>query len=155
MRQAVVIFGVVLVLLAGAVGCGGDDEDGSTSADLASSEGGGESDTTSESGGSASGSQGDSSDGADVGDLSVPLAPGAEVLFTDENEAVRTVLYTVPADRRDAAIDFYDEWTSSQTDDFQRIVAEAGGVSWIGSGTQILVSSALDGEAQVQIIVTG
>ena len=40
------------------------------------------------------------------------------------------VQFIVPLDQQAATISFYDEWTESQSDAYQRVEAEAGGVSW-------------------------
>ena len=90
--------------------------------------------------------------GGELDDFPIPLAPGAQVLFSQETDGIRTALYTVTEDERDATVAFYDDWTSAQSDEFTRTEAEAGGVGWINAQFQILVSAALDGEVQVQLL---
>ena len=38
---------------------------------------------------------------------------------------------TIPADQFDAAVAFYDDWTEASSDDYQRILAQSGGVTWL------------------------
>ena len=60
----------------------------------------------------------------------------------------------MPIDDVDTAISFYDEWTTSEADDYQRTDAEGGGVSWIGDGRVIQVLAPLEGDDEVLITLT-
>ena len=40
------------------------------------------------------------------------------------------VQFIVPLDQQDATIAYYDDWTDSEPDEYQRIAVESGGVSW-------------------------
>jgi hypothetical protein len=140
-----------------AVGCGGDDT--ATGGDAVSDEGNAAVDS-----GDGSSSDGQSSDaGATpmIGDLAVPLAPGAAAVATTESGPFTIVQYIVPLDQMEAAIAFYDDWTDTHSDAFQRTEAEAGGVSWQNSPEQgadkylIAVTAPIEGDDFTTITFTG
>ncbi len=59
----------------------------------------------------------------------------------------------------DDVVAFYDDWTASGDGSYQRIDAEAGGVSWIGvdSGDAprtIVLSAPLEGDAETFLSLT-
>lgn len=118
--------GVALGLLL--AGCGDDDSatDGSdpTGADVG--EGAAEADSLNDDG--SSGEEGGAGDA--IGDLAVPLPPGADAVARSEAGPVTIIQFIVPLDQQEAAIAFYDEWTAAQSDEYQRNESAGGGVSW-------------------------
>lgn len=66
----------------------------------------------------------------DVEGLTVPLPSSAEAVATSEAGPLAIVQFIVPLDEQQATIAFYDDWTGSQSDDYQRTESESGGVSW-------------------------
>jgi 4-hydroxyphenylpyruvate dioxygenase-like putative hemolysin len=67
---------------------------------------------------------------------------------------------TIHADTFDAVIAFYDEWTASSPDEYQRVVAAAGGVTWLasiesdGSVRNILLSAVEEGDDTTFVSLT-
>jgi hypothetical protein len=111
---------------------------------------------TSADGGSSDGSQSN----AEVPGISVPLPPGADAVTTTESGPLTVVQFIVPLDQREATVAFYDDWTESQPDAYQRVEAEAGGVSWqdapeIGAERTIIALLApLEGDDFVTVTLT-
>jgi hypothetical protein len=93
-------------------------------------------------------------------DISIPLAEGAEAVSTSESGPLTIVQYTVPLDRQAATIAFYDEWTAARSDDYERVEAESGGVSWQnapaagGEKHIIAVLAPLEGDDFVTVTLT-
>ena len=96
--------------------------------------------------------QADSVSGQDLGDFPIPGPGVGSAALTSDSEELRAYTITFPAEDYEAIIAFYDDWTSSQTDDYQRLEAEAGGVSWTlvsgepGHNRIIAASPGLPGE---------
>ena len=119
----------VVALLAG--GCGDDDD--SPSESTGQSDSGADTDDPSsdgatDGGGESSGAGGGTS--VDTSDIAVPLPPGADAVARSDSGPLSLVQFIVPLDQRESTIAFYDDWTESESDEYQRVEAEAGGVSW-------------------------
>ncbi len=90
--------------------------------------------------------------GQGLGDFPIPVPGVGNAALTSDSDELRVYTITFPAEDFEAIIAFYDEWTSSQTNDYQRIEAESGGVSWTlvsgepGHNQIIAASPALPGE---------
>lgn len=136
MRSATrpVLFGLVLALLL--MGCSGDDgstDDGTEGA---------ASDNASTESDDGSGNEDDPSSGAaaDLGDFPVPAPPVGEAALTTEAEGTTIYTITFPGSDFETVVDFYDDWTSSQGEEYQRTEAASGGVTWLAtSGDRIRV----------------
>ena len=104
-------------------GCGGDEgaDAGDTSSGASNDAG---------TSGVDNGEPGTGGASSEVADISVPLAPGADAVSTSESGEFTTVLYNVPLESQESTIAFYDDWTAGQPDEYQRIEAAGGGVSW-------------------------
>lgn len=145
-RPGVVIVAIGMAMALGIAGCGED-----TSTDAA--------DTASDATGVADG-EGEGAGGASLDGVPIPLPPGAEAVTTSEAGPATIVQFIVPIDQQQATIDFYDEWTEAQAEDYIRIEAESGGVSWQNdpeSGADkniIAVVSPLDGADVVTVTLT-
>ncbi len=124
-RSALAMFAALTLLLAA---CGGDD-DGSDAGDPSAADG-----TANDDGeGNAAGDSGQGA-GVDLGDFPIPLPAGAEaVLETDAGGGITVVQFTLPLDKVEGAVAFYDDWTSNEPDDYQRSEAESGGLSWVNA----------------------
>jgi hypothetical protein len=79
----------------------------------------------------------------------------------DEVDRSATILqFIVPLDRQEATIAFHDEWVDAQADEYQRIEAAAGGVSWqnapeAGADRNLIaVLAPLDGDDFVVVTLT-
>lgn len=137
-------FPIVHVLMAlTLVGCGStsDTDDPNSASDTATA-------TSSGAGPSAS------------AEIAIPLAAGAAAVSTTPSGPLTIVQYTVPLDRQASTIAFYDDWTTSQSDDYQRTESESGGVSWQnapaagGEKHIIAVLSPLEGDDFVTVTLT-
>lgn len=113
---------VALVAIALA-GCGGSSDDDPTSTTTESSNGSAGTDDSSN-----TSSSGETA-GVDLGTFSIPSPPGGLSVTTNELDDLTAHLVTVPADQFDAVVAFYDDWTEASSDDYQRIVAQSGGVT--------------------------
>ena len=106
------------------------------------------------------GSSGGGASPPDTGDIGVPLPPGADAVATSESGSLTIVQFIVPLDQQQSTIEFYDNWTESQPDEYQRVAAESGGVSWQNSPevgadkTVIAVLAPLEGDDFVAVTVT-
>jgi hypothetical protein len=95
-----------------------------------------------------------------ISDLAIPLPPGADAVTSSESGPATIVQFIVPLDEQGATVAFYDEWTSAQPDEYQRIEAGSGGVSWQndpepGADRNIIaVLSPLDGDDFVAVTLT-
>lgn len=148
---------MLLIAVAALVVAGCGDDDGGAAGSDSDSDGAGSSETTEAS---------DSADGDDSGasatdvDIDVPLAPGADAVSTTEAGTATVVQFIVPLDEQESTIAFYDDWTSDQSDEYQRIEAEAGGISWqnapdAGSDAAIIaVLAPLEGDDFVTVTIT-
>lgn len=161
---------VVLVAALTLSGCGGGDDDDTRADDATSAasddQAGGDSDDDAgdDAGNDASDAgSGDSSNGgaaADLGDFPIPAPPNSELVFTNELEDITAHTVTVPIGDFESAIAFYDDWTSSESDDYQRVVAESGGVIWtrttgsVDSARNILLSAPSEGDDVIMIGLT-
>lgn len=93
-------------------------------------------------------------------DISIPLADGADAVSTTRSGPLAIVQYIVPLERQAATIAFYDEWTTARSDDYRRVEAESGGVSWQnapGPGGEkhiIAVLAPLEGDDFVTVTLT-
>ena len=149
----------VAVALLGA-GCSDDDSssgaDSTEQADSGSDDGADSNEPAGDEGGSSDG--GDSSPGTT--DIGIPLPPGADAVATTEAGALTVVQFIVPLDQQASTIAFYDDWTASQPDEYQRIEVDSGGVSWQNApepgadGTVIAVLSPLEGDDFVAVTLT-
>ncbi len=60
---------------------------------------------------------------------------------------------SVPVDSYDDVVAFYDDWTAAEADEYQRVEAVSGGVSWVritdpdNPGT-IMLSAPLEGDSE-------
>jgi hypothetical protein len=143
------------------VGCGGDDDDSGadgSSGPAASSDSTAD-DSAEDDRGGGNGAGADAA--ADLGDFPIPAPPGSTLTFTNEIDDITAHTITVPVGQMESAIAFYDDWTASEDDEYQRIVAESGGVSWVrttgssaDSSRLILVSAPLEGDTEVLISLT-
>lgn len=136
-----------MLLLAG---CGDDDDDASSDADAADTEQVDTGDGASDTGGG---------EPVDLGDFPIPAPPGSAEIDRTEAQGAVAVTLTVPVDSYDDVVAFYDDWTASGDGSYQRIDAEAGGVSWIGvdSGDvprTIVLSAPLEGDAETFLSLT-
>ncbi len=89
----------------------------------------------------------------DLGDFPIPVPPGAEVGQPVETGGVTAVQITFAVDDFDSVVAFYDDFTTSGSDDYQRTVAPEGGVIYsLTSGVdqnevgQIVVSTPIPGD---------
>ena len=128
------IYSISVLVLAAALGaCGGSD---------------GSSDTAEVAGDQQAGSV----TAETLGDFPVPGPGVGNAALTSDSEELRAYTITFPAADYAAVVAFYDEWTATQTDDYQRTEAESGGVSWTlvsgetGHNRIIAASPALPGE---------
>ena len=139
----------VIILAMMATACGGDEDSTTDGAGSSSTT------TTVDDGGSS----GDDDGAQSVDGITVPLAPSADAVATSEAGELTIVQYIVPLDQQQATIAFYDEWTSSQSDDYQRTEAETGGVTWQnapepgGEKHLITVLSPLEGDDFIAVTV--
>ena len=119
-----------MLMLVGLSISGCSDDDGSTEltepAESGSEEVGADAGDT----GGSDGSPDDDAPEAEVSGMSVPLPPAADAVATTESGPLTVVQFIVPLDQQAATISFYDAWTESQSDAYQRVEADAGGVSW-------------------------
>ncbi len=98
--------------------------------------------------------------GPDLSDLTVPLPSYADGVARSESGPLTLVQFIVPLDQQDAAIAFYDEWTATQADEYQRVAAEGGGVSWQNAPdpgadrTLIAILAPLEGDDFVVVTLT-
>jgi hypothetical protein len=126
-------------------GCSGDDDD--TSSEPAPNE------AADESGDGESGGGDTGGDAPDLGDVPIPAPPGSVAALTTDTGEIKVYSLTFDAGDLDAVIAFYDEWTSSQSDEYQRTDAGAGGVSWVRTsgpadqGRIISVLAPLEGDS--------
>ncbi|MDH3755009.1 MAG: hypothetical protein OEU32_14155 [Acidimicrobiia bacterium] len=136
-KLLICIFALGMVVLSG---CGGDDEpDSGTSASQPSA--GEAADDDGSSGDAVDGGQ-----GADVGDFPIPAPPDGLVAVTNDADGIKVLSVTLGVDSFDSAISFYDEWTASQPDEYQRGEGDSGGVSWTrtsGADNEIRIISLL------------
>ena len=92
--------------------------------------------------------------------IPIPLAPGAEAVSTDPAGEFTVVQFFVPVDRLADTIAFYDDWSTSQPEPYQRVEADSGGVSWQndpepGAEKQIIaVVSPLEGDDRFTVTLT-
>jgi hypothetical protein len=144
LRRLVIALGVFAAIVAG---CGDSDDSGSTSSTDESVD----STTDSDDGGDGGES---SSVGAavDLGDFPIPVPPGVEVSPPIETIGVTAVNISFAVDDFDSVVAFYDDFTTSGSDEYQRVVADAGGVIYTlvsgepGEIQSILVSSPVPGD---------
>lgn len=155
MRPLASALALALLLLAGC----GDDDDGA--ADEAGGAGTEQVDTA-DVGGDADGDAttgGGGGEAADLGDFPIPAPPGATEITRTEAEGTVAVTLSVPVDSYDDIVAFYEDWTASEGGSFQRIDAEAGGVSWVGVASgdaprSIVLSAPLEGDAETFLSLT-
>ncbi|MGI9603467.1 MAG: hypothetical protein ACR2QE_16400 [Acidimicrobiales bacterium] len=148
----------VCVALTALSGCGSSD-DTSDPADDAASE-----PESSEDGQATIADDGDNGGGesapADLGDFPIPAPPGGTVTFTNEVDDITAITFSLPPEDFDATVAFYDDWTDSEADEYQRVVAESDGVSWLrtsgadGTSRIIMVSAASGADDQVLVSLT-
>jgi len=158
MRGARSVAATVTLVALSIGGC--SDDDGSTEPTEQVDSGGEEAgaDPGNTDGGDAS-SDGDMPN-AEVSGISVPLPPAADAVATTESGPLTLVQFIVPLDQQEATISFYDEWTEAQSDEYQRVEAEAGGVSWQNapeSGAErtiVAVLAPLEGDDFVTVTLT-
>ncbi len=125
MRGSRSVEAVCAVVVLFACGCTGD-EDSTDSTEQAVSG----SQAATADGGGVDGSADSDEPNAEISGVSAPLPPQADLVATTESGPLTVVQFIVPLDRQEATIAFYDDWTESQPDGFQRVEAECGGVSW-------------------------
>jgi len=132
------IVGLALLALI-VVGCGGDSSEDNGAPAPAADDSSGDGDTASDddSGGTngESATDGDSAGNegspAEVDGVAIPLPPGADAVSVDDGaDPFIVVLFTLPLDRQDATISFYDDWTDGETDNYIRTAVDSGGVTW-------------------------
>ena len=128
MRGSRSVGAVCAVVVLFACGCTGD-EDSTDPTEQADS---GSEATTADVGDSDGGDGSTDSDepNAEISGVSAPLPPQADAVATTESGPLTVVQFIVPLDQQEATIAFYDDWTESQPDEYQRVEAESGGVSW-------------------------
>ena len=142
MKPLLSALAIAALLLAG---CGDDDDSNAEAADTA------ELDTTDTGGGAAA---------PDLGDFPIPAPPGTTEAGRTEVEGNVAIGLTVPVDSYDDVIAFYDGWTDSESDDYQRVEAASGGVSWIrtsGSDEEtrsIMLSAPIEGGVDTIVALT-
>lgn len=117
------LFGLALLLVLTACSgdsgtADGDTNEGTDNGGAASDEG-----DVSSAGGSA----------ADLEDFSIPGPPVGEAALTTEAEDTTIYTITFADDEFETVRDFYDDWTSSQSDEYQRTEAASGGVTWLAT----------------------
>ncbi|NNF38266.1 MAG: hypothetical protein HKN71_06345 [Gemmatimonadetes bacterium] len=69
----------------------------------------------------------------DMGDFPIPAPPGALREPMIQLNA-RIIMY--PAGERQRLIDFYDEWTASEVDEYRRLGEGEEGINWDNSGPE-------------------
>lgn len=155
LRRVAAAFALSTIVIAG---CGGDDDGSDAPADAGEeADPGGEPAAESDEGGG-----GATGDGVpvDLGGFPIPGPPGGSNVQQIEQDGVTAYNITILAGEFDTVVAFYDEWTSSQPDEYTRIVAAAGGVSWLlsspepGQTRSILVSSAVEGQDTTFVSLT-
>lgn len=110
-------------------GCGGsDDSDSETSATEDADE------STADDSGDGSGEGSSDGAAADIGDFPIPAPPGGTDAQKIEAEGLIAYNVTISADDFESVITFYDDWTSSQSDEYARTEAQSGGVIWVRTG---------------------
>ena len=108
-------------------GCGGSDDPDSES----------ETSATEKSDESTADDSGEgSSDGAaaDLDDFPIPAPPGGTDAQKIEAEGLIAYNVTISAGDFESVIAFYDDWTSSQSDEYARTETSSGGVIWVRTG---------------------
>jgi hypothetical protein len=131
------VFTLALALLS--IGCSGDD-----SADNGSTDRGSDNASTESDDGSGSGNGSTGSGAADLDDFPIPAPPVGDAALTTDAEDTRIYLITFSGSDFETVRDFYDDWTSSQSDDWQRTEAASGGVTWlatVGDRVRAIVAS--------------
>lgn len=87
---------------------------------------------------------------ADLGDFPIPGPGVGEVALTTDSDEIKVYTITFAGADFESVRDFYDDWTQSEADDYQRTEAESGGVTWlavIDDRTRIIVvSPAVEGD---------
>ena len=157
MRPLVCALTLAALLLAGC----GDDDDASADTDAADTEQVDADDGASASGDddATSGGGGGGGEPADLGDFPIPAPPGSTEIARTEVEGIVAVTLSVPVDSYDDVVAFYDDWTAADADEYQRVGAESGGVSWVRTsdpdnpGT-IMLSAPLEGDSETVLSLT-
>lgn len=129
MRHITRLSSIALVLVMVLVGCSGDGG----SSDGGSNEGGDDNASTESDDGSDAGDDSSNGGSADLGDLAIPAPPVGEAALTTDAEDTTIYTITFAGDDFEMVKDFYDDWTSSQSDQYQRTEAESGGVTWLAT----------------------
>lgn len=131
------VHSICVVVLAAALGACGSSDGSSDAAELA---------------GGSGDQQAGSVTAESLGDFPVPGPGVGNAALTSDSDELRAYIITFPAADYAGVVAFYDDWTATQTDDYQRIEAESGGVSWTlvsgeaGHHRIIAASPALPGE---------
>lgn len=88
----------------------------------------------------------------DLGGFPIPVPPGVEASPPVESFGVTSVNISFAVDDFDSVVAFYDDFTTSGSDEYQRVVVDAGGVIYTlvsgapGEIRSILVSSPVPGD---------
>lgn len=138
-----------LVVALAFVACGGSDD-----ASIGDADPGGDPAATADGGGG-----GGDVEATSLGDFPIPGPGVGEAALIADADGAKAYLVTFPADAFDAVQAFYDEWTASQPDTYQRIDAESGGVSWILTSSSdrvriIVLSPAIEGDSIASVSLT-
>ena len=152
---------VAVVSMAVLAACGGDDAETATgdSADSAdSSDSSSDANSPSEDSDDAPTSDDNASAPTDVSDFSIGVPDGGAVIVDTDVEGDRAVVVEYPANDFDRLVEFYQEWTDSEPDEYTRNEAAAGGVTFQSFGDDrirsIIVSSVPDGSDTTMITLT-